>query len=146
MRPRIPAAAALVAAAVFASCVSISGRRRGEASPAEQQAAAKANAICFDCHIDFKGEELAAVHVKGGISCARCHGASKPHMDDEVRRTPADVTFRGKAMPVFCHTCHDPEKHMAIEPHQLAATTTADTGKPKSCTECHGDHKLVELE
>ena len=146
MRSPILAAAALVAAAVFASCVKAPGGRRGAAPLAAQQAAAKANAVCFDCHVDFKGEGLATAHVKGGVSCARCHGASKPHMDDEVRRTPADVTFRGKAMPVFCHTCHDPEKHMALEPHQLAAATAARTGKPKSCTECHGDHKIVEIE
>jgi len=143
MRSKVPAAAALVAAALFASCVG--GPRRGAPS-AQQKVAAKANEVCFDCHIDFKGEELVAKHVKGGVTCARCHGASKPHMDDEVRKTPADVTFRGKTMRVFCHTCHSPEKHMTLEPHQLAAAAEARTGKPKSCTECHGDHKIVELE
>ncbi|MFP4056059.1 MAG: cytochrome c3 family protein [Candidatus Brocadiia bacterium] len=135
--------AALVAAAlVLAAC-----RPAGEAQPppeARAARAAKANYRCYECHIDFKGEELTTVHQRAGVTCVRCHGHSQPHIDDEVRATPADAVFRGKAMRVFCLTCHEPSDHGEVPAH-AAEAMEAEPSKRRSCTECHGDHELIQL-
>ncbi len=107
--------------------------------------AAAANKVCCECHIDFEGEELVRVHEKHQVACVRCHGHSQAHMEDEVRKTPADFTARGKGMEVFCLTCHDPIKHHRIGPHKEEAAKT-DPARRRTCTQCHGEHKLVEVE
>ena len=107
--------------------------------------AVAANKVCCECHIDFEGEELVRVHEKHQVACVRCHGRSQAHMEDEVRKTPADFTARGKGMEVFCLTCHDPVKHHRIGPHKQEAAKT-DPARRRSCTQCHGEHKLVEVE
>ena len=106
--------------------------------------AKETNAVCFECHIDFQGEELVREHEKHQVACVRCHGPSQAHMEDEVRRTPADFTPRGKAMKIFCLTCHNPGKHGRISTHAAEARRPAD--QRRSCTQCHGEHKLVEME
>jgi len=95
------------------------------------------NKRCFECHIDFEGEELTLLHQKAGVGCVRCHGESQAHMADEVRATPADATFRGKSTRIFCLTCHDPVAHLKYPAH------TPEAAKRRSCTDCHGDHKLL---
>jgi hypothetical protein len=107
--------------------------------------AAKANDRCYECHIDFKGEDLVADHEKAGVTCVRCHGHSQPHIDDEVRATPADVTFRKKAMRVFCLTCHDPATYRKGTMHAVEDAKPSDA-KRRTCAQCHGDHVIVRLE
>lgn len=97
---------------------------------------------CFECHIDFKAEGLTVVHQRRGVTCVRCHGPSVAHMEDEDRRTPADAKFRGKAMEAFCLTCHDPGRHARLGAH--AAEARRAEGR-RTCTQCHGEHKLVEV-
>jgi len=132
------AALTLAALLVLASCRAPWGGQAG--------ASAGKKVACYECHIDFKGEPLAAVHARAGVTCVRCHGTSQPHMNDEVRKTPPDAIFRGAAMQVFCLTCHDPAKHAAVEQHAAERARVAAGGKPRSCTTCHGEHKLVHLE
>jgi len=108
-------------------------------------AALKINKLCFDCHIDFKDEDLSQDHQEQGVSCARCHGMSKPHMDDEVRKTPPDVVFRKGAMTVFCLTCHKPGEYREVPMHKAQESKPPQL-KRRTCTGCHGDHKLVSLE
>jgi len=146
MHPRAPRAAALSAlgaalagAALLASCRFPLGAG-GKPHPA---AAARTNRVCYECHIDFQGEELGAVHEKAGVSCVRCHGPSKPHMDDEVRKTPPDAVFRGAAMRVFCLACHDPVEHLEVAAHAAEAARPPDA-KRRACTACHGEHQLID--
>jgi hypothetical protein len=106
-------------------------------------AAAKANARCTECHLDFLEEGLTLTHQRAGVPCVRCHGHSQPHIDDEVRKTKADVTFRGPAMKVFCLTCHDPRDHHSQADH--AANATLPPARRKACTQCHGEHELLRL-
>jgi hypothetical protein len=96
---------------------------------------------CYECHIDFKDEELSAEHAAHGVTCVRCHGPSQAHMEDEVRKTPADATFRGKSQEVFCLTCHRRSKHVRIAAHKREA---AKGEKRRTCTQCHGEHELVD--
>jgi len=133
-------AAGLLGAALLVSC-HLPG---GTGSRADK--AALANKRCYECHIDFQGEELALTHQAAGVTCVRCHGYSKPHLDDEVRKTPPDAIFRGKAMKVFCLTCHDPAKHGAVPQHRAAEARGRETGKEQTCTECHGEHRLIHDE
>ena len=130
-----PLCAVSAAAVVLASCLP-----RG-AAPA---AAAKANARCTECHLDFLDEGLTVAHQGAGVTCVRCHGHSQPHIDDEVRETKPDATFRGQAMAVFCLTCHEPAGHAAIAAH--AANLRGEPAKRKACTQCHGEHKLLPIE
>jgi len=134
----IAAASALVV--VAASCRRPVGGHRPGASTAS--AAKKANARCYECHIDFVEEGLTHMHEKAGVTCARCHGLSQPHIDDEVRATKADATFRGPAMKVFCFTCHSHDAHRTVAAH--VANRALEPQKRRQCTACHGDHKLVD--
>lgn len=112
---------------------------------ASRPAVAKSNTVCYECHIDFKGEELTAVHEKAEVFCVRCHGRSQAHMEDEVRATPADVTFRKKAMKVFCLTCHEPARYRQEASHAAEEAKSRDATR-RSCMDCHGEHELVRLD
>ena len=105
------------------------------------EAAAKENNTCFECHVDFKEEELTTKHAKNGVSCVRCHGVSMPHMEDETRGTAPGAVFRGKSMKVFCLTCHSPAKWARESQHRKEMAKE----KPRTCLQCHFDHKLVPL-
>lgn len=121
-------AAGLVLAAIVAASCGLG--RRASAS------AALASNVCYECHIDFRAEELVVDHEKHGVTCVRCHGPSQAHMEDEVRRTPPDATFRGKAIAVFCLTCHARTRRHAEE--------VAKADVPRTCTQCHGAHRIIE--
>ncbi|MGB2824048.1 MAG: cytochrome c3 family protein, partial [Phycisphaerae bacterium] len=129
--------AAVVLPAAFVSCTAGIGLDA-------PRIAAKANATCMECHIDFDTEEIVVVHGTHGVTCVRCHGPSRAHMEDEVRKTKADVTFRGQAMRLFCLTCHKPEKHRRVRNH--AAELARPPHERRACTACHGEHKLLEIE
>ena len=116
---------------------------RPRVAPEAVARAAKANGICTQCHIDFEGEPLGLVHQNAAVTCVRCHGTSKAHMDDEVRRTKPDAVYRGASMKVFCLTCHPPVRYAVRLEHKANAALA-----PKArmtCTQCHGEHELVEL-
>lgn len=120
------------------------GASGGKQLKAGKPDAAKANRRCLECHIDFEEEPIVVRHQTAGVTCMRCHGHSQAHIEDEVRATKADVTFRGKAMTLFCQTCHEPDKHRRGRTH--AAELAKPVGKRRSCTACHGEHKLLEIE
>jgi hypothetical protein len=109
--------------------------------------AKKANERCYECHIDFKEEELTEEHEEHGVTCARCHGASGPHIADEVRKTPPDAIFRGTAMKPFCLTCHSPQAYPEVKMHAREIKRSRKSGEPeRACTACHGYHKLVDTD
>ena len=145
MRRAAGAVGAVLAAGAMAvllvSCRPRAGRPRAAAKPTD---AAKANRRCTECHLDFEDETLTVTHQEAGVACVRCHGHSQPHIDDEVRATKADATFRGEAMAVFCLTCHDPTRHRKRPAH--VASARIEPAKRKSCTQCHGEHKLLAVE
>jgi len=138
--------AGVLAAAALGSCRTpgSAAHRRARRASARHPSAVKANEICYECHIDFKGEELVATHENAAVACVRCHGRSQAHMEDEVRATPPDAIFRGKAVRIFCLTCHDPARHRKVPAH-AAEAAKAEPAKRRSCTGCHGEHKLEPL-
>jgi len=121
-----------------------SGSVRPKGGLTSKPSAAQANRRCLECHVDFEAEPIVVRHQTGGVTCMRCHGHSQPHIADEVRATKADVTFRGQAMVLFCQTCHEPDKHRRAPSHAAELAKPAD--KRRSCTACHGEHKLLEIQ
>jgi hypothetical protein len=100
------------------------------------------NSRCHVCHINFSAEKLAATHAKAGVGCAKCHGPSDAHIDDESwasggKGTPPDIMYPAAKINRFCITCHelnprDPDRK---------CTFPGPSGK-KVCTDCHGQHRL----
>jgi len=131
---------AVVLPAVLISC----GGGSADLGLSDARLAARANAVCMECHIDFEEEEIVVVHGSRGVTCVRCHGPSRAHMEDEIRRTKADVTFRGRAMRPFCLTCHEPGEHRRVTKH--AAELARPPARRRACTACHGEHKLLEID
>jgi hypothetical protein len=106
------------------------------------------NALCLLCHANFRDEELAAVHLQHGVTCAVCHGLSFEHMNDETSRTKPDILFGRAQVAAFCTRCH--EDH--ARPDKVAAFLAEWKGKTRPngrlifqqamCNDCHGTHAL----
>ncbi|MHC4458572.1 MAG: hypothetical protein ACYS0I_16090, partial [Planctomycetota bacterium] len=41
------------------------------------------NSRCHVCHMNYVKEDIAVTHARVNIGCARCHGESDAHIDDE---------------------------------------------------------------
>lgn len=126
------------------------GRHRKAARPNTPEAkvaiaaALKTNKVCLECHMDFEAEAIVVRHQEAGISCVRCHGVSLAHMEDEVRATKADVTFKGAQEILFCLTCHDWWGFPKVAEHR--GELAKPPAKQRTCTSCHGEHELVDME
>ena len=67
-----------------------------------------ANGACYVCHMTFVKEDLAKVHLKEKISCAKCHGLSDKHANDEhVGATKPDVVYKRQQVDASCCKCHE---------------------------------------
>jgi hypothetical protein len=113
-----------------------------EAKPAAGKMAD--NSRCHVCHLNYEKEELALTHAKEQIGCAKCHGASDRHIDDESwtwggKGTPPDTMFPREKVNPFCMTCHDMSKVDADE-HECPYPAM---NPKKTCTDCHGKHRLA---
>ncbi len=108
----------------------------------------KDNSACLVCHINFEKEELVATHLKKGITCARCHGASKAHMNDEEAATEPDVLFGRAEVAPFCRQCHGDHRDKAAVDRFLAQWQSKRRPHRRLiradsiCTDCHGLHRL----
>ena len=105
------------------------------------------NAGCLVCHMTFVTETLSKTHVAAGVSCARCHGTSAGHANDEdIGATKPDRMFRREQVAPFCRTCHPshdvaPEKVLARW-HERTASAKPPA-PPAACTDCHGTHRIA---
>lgn len=101
------------------------------------------NGACYVCHIPFVKEELAKTHLAQGISCAKCHGLSDKHANDEdIGATKPDITFRREQVDASCGKCHTTHDAPATE---VVARFHERKLKPKIvpvCTDCHGHHRI----
>ena len=102
------------------------------------------NSACYVCHGNYEGEELALVHATKDIGCAKCHGESYDHRNDEDNVTPPDVMFAsdeiGKACK-RCHKTHDAPAAKVITRWQERCPAKDDP-RQIVCTDCHGKHRL----
>jgi len=106
------------------------------------------NTACLVCHINFETEPITSTHLKKGISCARCHGVSYQHTNDEEAAAEPDILFGRAEVDAFCKKCHGAHKH----PDAVKKFLAEWKGKRRPhgrliladaiCTDCHGLHRL----
>ena len=102
------------------------------------------NSRCHVCHINYTPEDIAVVHAKAGIGCARCHGESDEHIADESwasggNGTAPDIMYTRPKINPFCMECHTKEK-LPMPQHELVFSAG---DQQKVCTDCHGKHRLT---
>jgi hypothetical protein len=107
------------------------------------------NASCMVCHIDFEREEISAIHLEAGVTCAACHGDSEVHRSDEFNIIRPDVIWGRAEIEPFCRQCHPKHK----DPQKVDAFLAEWEGKRREngrwvlrgsvCTDCHGQHAIV---
>ena len=108
------------------------------------------NSQCLVCHGDLKTEILATVHLDKGITCAKCHGPSVHHMQDEMLMTKPDILFGRAQVDNMCRDCHAEHKNPeAVEQfRQKWLGRTRPNGRTITaqsiCTDCHGTHNIVK--
>jgi hypothetical protein len=100
------------------------------------------NSRCHVCHVNYEKEEMAVVHARAGIGCAKCHGASDAHIADESwasggNGTPPTVIYPLDKVNKSCQTCHETDRN---DPNRKCPFPA--TGAKKICTDCHGKHRL----
>jgi hypothetical protein len=108
------------------------------------------NDACFVCHLDFKGEELAETHAKKGVGCARCHGPSVRHINDESGRIGPDRIIKPDEINKFCSICHAKRPRCPFKLPALQQAQGPENGRraapqppvTKTCVSCHGKHKI----
>lgn len=99
------------------------------------------NSYCLVCHANYKNEDLARTHQQAGIGCAKCHGESDRHSADEDGLTPPEIMFASDKINPACIKCHPLEKLAQAPEH--APILEKKPAKLKTCTECHGKHRLA---
>jgi nitrate/TMAO reductase-like tetraheme cytochrome c subunit len=102
------------------------------------------NSYCQVCHINFATEEFTDVHVKAGIGCVKCHGASEEHAADEEHLTSPGILFSKARVNDSCTTseCH-PRPDQDTEIGHRPFLAGADPDHPW-CTDCHGRHVIAK--
>jgi len=100
------------------------------------------NSRCLVCHLNYELEDIALVHANAGYGCAHCHGQSDAHIADESwasggNGTPPDVMYRPEEVIPACLKCHELSKS---DPECRCEFPRLP--EKKSCTDCHGTHRL----
>ena len=101
------------------------------------------NSRCFVCHLNYVKEDIAVTHARQNMGCATCHGESDEHIADESwasggNGTAPDIMYPRDKIKPFCMGCH-PKDRIDTEQHEPLFDLTKD----KTCTDCHGDHRLL---
>jgi len=89
------------------------------------------------CHVDVTDEVAGTRHETKDIDCITCHGASRDHVRDENNHVKPDRVFARKDIDPFCGSCHRCSRPGATRKPPGSKTDH------KTCTECHGAHKIV---
>jgi len=111
--------------------------------PAPEMDPLSLNGACYVCHIPFVKEDLAKVHLAEGISCAKCHGLSDKHANDEnVGATKPDILYSRDKVDKSCEECHDTHDAPAKQVLARFAERKLNLKTQTICTDCHGTHKI----
>jgi hypothetical protein len=114
------------------------------AEPADPKKPRADNSACFVCHGNFQDESMVTVHAKENVGCAKCHGISLAHRNDEDNVTAPEKMYAPVKIDNACRVCH--EDHDAPARKVIAmfqARFPANTDPKKVvCTDCHGEHRL----
>ena len=102
------------------------------------------NSACFVCHGNFQEESMVAVHAKENIGCAKCHGASLAHRNDEDNVTAPDKMYAPARIDNACRQCHEDHNASARKVIAMFQARFPPNTDPKKvvCTDCHGEHRL----
>ncbi len=65
------------------------------------------NSACFVCHANFQEELMVTAHAKENVGCAKCHGASLAHRNDEDNVTAPDKMYSSARIDNACRQCHE---------------------------------------
>ena len=111
-------------------------------APAPKKYQPTNNQYCLDCHVNFHAEDLTTVHVKAGVGCVKCHGATDDHAADEEHLTAPDIIYSKARVNASCSTseCH-PQPAMKKEIGHRPFFAGKDP-EHAYCTDCHGNHSL----
>ena len=101
------------------------------------------NSRCFVCHINYMEEDIAVVHARAEIGCARCHGESDEHIADESwasggNGTAPEIMYPRPKINPFCMSCHTKDKIDTEQHKPLFANF-----EKMVCTDCHGNHRII---
>jgi len=108
------------------------------------------NSLCYVCHVDLRTEQITTVHLKGGITCDKCHGPSTEHMHDEMLMTKPDILFGRTEVGRMCQTCHQGHKNPEVVERfrkkwlGRARPNGRTISASSVCTDCHGTHNIVK--
>ena len=102
------------------------------------------NSACYVCHGNFQEESMVAVHAKENVSCAKCHGISLAHRNDEDNITAPDKMYAPARIDNACRQCHEDHNASARKVIAMFQTRFPPNTDPKKvvCTDCHGEHRL----
>ena len=102
------------------------------------------NSACFVCHGNFQEESMVSVHAKENVSCAKCHGVSLAHRNDEDNVTPPDKMYAPARIDNACRVCHEEHDAPARKVIAMFQARFPPATDPKQvvCTDCHGEHRL----
>ncbi len=87
---------------------------------------------------------MVAVHAKENIGCAKCHGASRAHRNDEDNVTAPDKMYASARIDNACRLCHEEHNASARKVIAMFQARFPPNTDPKKvvCTDCHGEHRL----
>lgn len=103
-----------------------------------------ANGACYVCHMTFVRESLSKSHLKAKVGCIQCHGVSAKHANDEnIGATKPDVIFQRAGIDAMCVKCHEEHKASAKKVVARFLERKLPSSEPPTCTECHGEHKIM---
>ena len=102
------------------------------------------NSACFVCHGNFQEESMVTVHAKENVSCAKCHGASLEHRNDENNITAPEKMYTQAQIDNACRQCHEEHNASARKVITMFQARFPQNTDPKKvlCTDCHGEHRL----
>ena len=101
------------------------------------------NKQCLECHSDFEKEKFSNKHARHNVACAKCHGPSLAHVNDEKGLTPPDIMYPRNKIKAACFECHKESKLARKRDHKKAFAPTST----KVCTDCHGKkHRAKDRE
>lgn len=119
------------------------GEEQGASVVADTRAAAE-NMACLVCHANYRTDFLVSRHAAADIGCARCHGESLAHKNDENNTTPPQTMYSADKIDSFCQSCHT----VHDVPAQKVIARWVERGLSKTeperivCTDCHGEHRM----
>lgn len=101
------------------------------------------NGACYVCHMTFVKEDLAKTHLTHKIACAKCHGLSDKHANDEnIGATKPDITYRRAEVDASCQKCHEGHNASARKVVARFLERKLSPQVEAVCTDCHGTHKI----